>query len=171
MIDGQDVATDVIIAGAGPVGLSLAIELGLRGIRCILIEQNDDVGYNPRAKLTNVRSREHLRRWGIADALKAASPMPPDYPSNVIFTTRLNGYQLARFDHVFNSRPEKNNLYSEPAQWVPQYTLERVLLERAQSLPNVDVRFRTRVRSHFVTCVGHGGSDWLGVGGDKRCKS
>ncbi len=65
--------TDVLIAGAGPVGLALAIELGLRSVQCIVVEQHDRVGYNPRAKLTNVRSREILRRWGIADELRRAS--------------------------------------------------------------------------------------------------
>ena len=65
-----DVETDVVIVGAGPVGLAAAIELGKRGVRCIVVERNDRVGYSPRAKTTNVRSREHLRRWGIADALR-----------------------------------------------------------------------------------------------------
>ena len=44
--------TDVVIVGAGPVGLALAIELGLQGRRCIVIERNDRVGYAPRAKTT-----------------------------------------------------------------------------------------------------------------------
>ena len=69
-----DMETDVVIVGAGPVGLAAAIELGQRGVRCIVVERNDRVGYSPRAKTTNVRSREHLRRWGIADALRRASP-------------------------------------------------------------------------------------------------
>ena len=58
----------MLIAGAGPVGLALAIELGLRSVRCIVVEQHDRVGLNSRTKLTNVCSRELLRRWGIADA-------------------------------------------------------------------------------------------------------
>ncbi len=66
-------STRVLIVGAGPVGLALAIELGHRSIPCLLIERNDRVGYAPRAKTTNVRTREHFRRWGIADKLRAAS--------------------------------------------------------------------------------------------------
>ncbi len=65
---------EVVVVGAGPSGLALAIELGSRGVSCLLVERNDRVGYAPRAKTTNVRTRTHLRRWGIADALAAVSP-------------------------------------------------------------------------------------------------
>ncbi len=126
---------DVLIAGAGPVGLSLAIELGHRGVACLAVERNDRVGYSPRAKTTNVRTREHLRRWGIADALRQASPIPPDYPPDVVFATRMNGHELARFENAFNGQRERNELYSEEAQWVPQYTLEEVLRAHATILP------------------------------------
>ena len=91
----QQASFRVVIVGAGPAGLGLAIELGVRGIPCLLIERNDRVGYAPRAKTTNVRTREHLRRWGIADRLRAASPLGVDYPSNVVFCTRLAGMELA----------------------------------------------------------------------------
>ena len=137
---------DVLIAGAGPVGLSLAIELGRRGIRCLAVERNDRVGYSPRAKTTNVRTREHLRRWGIADALRRASPIAPDYPPNVVFATRMNGRGLARFENAFNGRRDRNELYSEESQWVPQYTLEEVLRVHATSLPGVEVAFETELR-------------------------
>lgn len=133
--------TDVLIVGAGPAGLALAVELGLRSIRCVVVEQHDRVGYNPRAKLTNVRSREILRRWGIADELRRASSLPPDYPSNIVFATRLNGHELARFENAFHCAPGRNDLYSESAQWVPQFTLEEVLRQRASSLPSVTIHF------------------------------
>ena len=142
---GKDI--DVLIAGAGPVGLAAAIELGQRGISCLVVERNDRVGYSPRAKTTNVRSREHLRRWGIADALRAASPIPPDYPSNVVFATRMNGPELARFGNALNGSRARNDLYSEEAQWVPQYVLEEVLRRHAVSLPGVEIRFNTELTS------------------------
>ena len=141
----MDDAVDVLIAGAGPVGLSAAIELGRRGVSCLVIERNDRVGYSPRAKTTNVRTREHLRRWGIADALRAASPMSPDYPSTVVFATRMNGPELARFENALNGSRTRNNLYSEEAQWVPQYVLEEVLRQHATSLPGVTVAFNTEL--------------------------
>ena len=137
----------VLIVGAGPVGLALAIELGHRSIPCLLIERNDRVGYAPRAKTTNVRTREHMRRWGIADALKAASPMGPDYPSNVVFVTRLGGHLLTKFENAIYCAPGKNPMYSEHAQWIPQYTVEEVLRAHAESLPGVAVRFSCELLS------------------------
>jgi len=140
---GSDV--DVLVVGAGPVGLSLAIELGQRGVRCLAIERNDRVGYSPRAKTTNARTREHLRRWGIADALRNASPIARDYPFDVVFATRMTGPTLARFENVSEGGAERSELYSEGGQWVPQYTLEEVLRARASSLPGVELRFQAEL--------------------------
>lgn len=141
----QPATPRVLIVGAGPTGLALAIELGHRGIPCQVIERNARVGYAPRAKTTNVRTREHLRRWGIADKLRAASPLGVDYPSNVLFVTRLAGHELARFENAMYCAPGKNPLYSEHAQWIPQYTVEEVLREHAASLPGVSIRFNTEL--------------------------
>jgi hypothetical protein len=93
-----------------------------------------------------VRSREHLRRWGIADALRRASPISPDRPSTVVFATRMNGPLIARFENALNGSRERNNLYSEEAQWVPQYVLEEVLRQCAQSLPAGHDSFRDGIR-------------------------
>lgn len=141
----RDRDCEVLIVGAGPVGLSLAIELGHLGVRCRVLEVHDRVGYSPRAKTTNVRSREHLRRWGIADALRQASPIAPDYPPNVVFATRMNGFELARITNAFNGSRERSELYSEEAQWVPQYTLEEVLRAHAESLPSVTLKFNAQL--------------------------
>lgn len=134
--------TDVLIVGAGPAGLSLATELGNRGINCIIIERNNRVGNAPRAKTSNVRTMEHFRRWGIADNLRKASKLPADYPSDIIFSTRLNGHFLAKIENAFNCSSVKNNHYSEHAQWIPQYEVETVLKDNVETLPSVKLLFK-----------------------------
>ena len=131
----------VAIIGAGPAGLAAAIELGMRGVRCVLLEQTERGGHAPRAKTTHTRTREHLRRWGIADKLAAASPFGVDYPSNVTFVTRLGGKLIKRFENALQCSPQRDERYSEHSQWVPQYKLEQVLREHAATLPAVEFRF------------------------------
>src|SRR5665213_3598570 len=70
----------VIIVGGGPVGVGLAVELGLRGISCALIERRVVLQHIPKGQNLTPRTAEHFRRWGIIDALRAARIMPPGYP-------------------------------------------------------------------------------------------
>lgn len=135
------VAPSVVIVGAGPTGLALAIELGSRSIPCLVIERNVRAGWAPRAKTTHTRTREHLRRWGIADKLAAASPFGVDYPTNITFVTRLSGKLITRFEYGLQGSPEKDERYAEHSQWIPQYKLEAVLLDHARSLPSVTIAF------------------------------
>ncbi len=137
--------TDVLVVGGGPVGLALALELGLQGRRCLLVERHDRVGSAPRAKTTNVRSRELMRRWGIADRLAAASPFGVDYPSDVVFATRLAGRELARFRNAFYCAPVRDDRFAEHAQWIPQYKVEEVLRARAAECPGVRMDFATEL--------------------------
>ena len=139
--------TEVLVVGAGPVGLALAIELGSCGIQVVVAERNVRAGAAPRAKTTNVRTHTLLRRWGIADRLTAASPLGVDYPYNVTFVTRLSGHCLARFEDCFDASPVRSDDYPEHGQWIPQYTLEKVLREHALTLPSVELRFDTTLVS------------------------
>ena len=86
----------VLIVGAGPVGLSVAIELAYRRIRCLVVEQSDGAVDFPTTNLANTRTVEHLRRWGIADRMRYESGYPSDYPRNYLFVTRMDGYEIAR---------------------------------------------------------------------------
>lgn len=140
-IEENENARRVAIIGAGPAGLAMAIELGSRSIRCIVIERNSRQGHAPRAKTTHTRTREHLRRWGIADRLADASPFGVDYPTNVLFVTRLGGKLIERFENALYCSPRRDERYSEHAQWIPQYKLEAVLMEHARSLPEVEMAF------------------------------
>ena len=118
----------VLIAGAGPVGLALAIELAWRGIRCLVVEQSDGSVDFPTTNLANTRTCEHLRRWGIADRMRFESGYPTDYPRNYLFVTRMNGYEIARFDHPANGDPNSRSPYSpEGRLWISKPYFDPVL--------------------------------------------
>jgi 2-polyprenyl-6-methoxyphenol hydroxylase-like FAD-dependent oxidoreductase len=62
--------TQVLIVGAGPVGLTLAIDLGRRGVRCTLVERNETSIQLPKMERCNVRTMEIFRRLGIAEQIR-----------------------------------------------------------------------------------------------------
>src|SRR3546814_14158150 len=84
-----------------------------------------------------------MRRWGVAKDLAKASPFGTDYPSNIHFVTRMNGYKLTRFDNAINCLPVRDDRYPEHSQWIPQYKLEQVLRDKVQELEYVDFRIGT----------------------------
>ena len=83
----------VLIAGAGPVGLALAMELAYRGIRCLVVEQTDGTVEFPTTNLANTRTVEHLRDnldaagWRLEgeplQRLNEVSRLPDRYPENM----------------------------------------------------------------------------------------
>jgi 2-polyprenyl-6-methoxyphenol hydroxylase-like FAD-dependent oxidoreductase len=129
----------VLVVGAGPVGLALGLELGLRGVTVVVVEERDRVGAQPRAKTTNVRTMTHMRRWGIAEMLRDAAPLPRDYPTDVVFATALFGRQLALIPNALAGSKRRDPRFPEPTQWVPQYVVEAVLRKRVEALPNVEI--------------------------------
>jgi 2-polyprenyl-6-methoxyphenol hydroxylase-like FAD-dependent oxidoreductase len=136
---------DVIIAGGGAAGPSLAIELAAHGRTSLVVEELERGAYkSPRTMLTNVRSMEHFRRWGIADAHRAADPIDKDFPDDFLFATRLNGYPLFRFENAVTSAG-RDDMFSETAEWAPQGTIETTLRERAEATPQISYMWRTRV--------------------------
>jgi 2-polyprenyl-6-methoxyphenol hydroxylase-like FAD-dependent oxidoreductase len=138
----------VVVVGSGPTGLATALELGSRSIDCLVVERNPSRGHAPRAKTTHARTRELLRRWGLADRLAAAAPFGLAYPTDVHFVTRLSGYPLAQFRDALQCAPGRDERYSEHGQWIPQYKLEAVLREGALELDGVALEYGTE----FVSC-------------------
>ncbi len=65
-------STDVLIVGAGPTGLSLALALRRAGVDCCIIDGTTDLGADPRASLLHVRTIELLAGLGLGDRLSAA---------------------------------------------------------------------------------------------------
>jgi 2-polyprenyl-6-methoxyphenol hydroxylase-like FAD-dependent oxidoreductase len=134
----------VLIAGAGPVGLSLAIELAYRGIRCLIVEQTDGSVDFPTTNLANTRTCEHLRRWGIADIMRYQSGYPTDYPRNYLFVTRMTGYEIARFNHPANGDPDARSPYSpEGRLWISKPYFDPVLHKHVAALTTVQLRYET----------------------------
>ena len=131
----------VLISGGGPSGLFLALDLAARGIPSTVIEPRTTVDHTrPRAKTTNARTMTHLRRLGLADALRAASPLPVDYAQDVIFCTGLTGpaaHELRRFRNAFQLVPGRYGPQPECGQQVPQPVLEEVLRGAAAGNPLV----------------------------------
>ena len=135
------VHTAVLVVGAGPAGLAAAAELGLHGVDCVVVEPRTEVSHlRPRAKTTNIRTMEHLRRWGVADALRQAAPLPLAWSQRVTFCESLAGPRITDFDNAFGLTTERDERYVEAGQQVPQPVLEEVLREHVRARPGVDLR-------------------------------
>jgi 2-polyprenyl-6-methoxyphenol hydroxylase-like FAD-dependent oxidoreductase len=139
--------TQVLVAGGGPVGLATAVELGQRGIRCLVVEPRAEVSHaRPRCKTVNVRTMEHLRRWGLAGQLRDAAPLPVSWSQDVVFCTSLVGRELSRFHGVLGLAAEGDR-FPELGQQAPQYLLEELLRQAAGELPACTLAAGLRVVS------------------------
>jgi 2-polyprenyl-6-methoxyphenol hydroxylase-like FAD-dependent oxidoreductase len=139
--------TKVLIVGAGPVGLTLAIDLGQRGIDCILIEQKDAPEFQPKMERCNARTMEIYRRMGLADKIRSAG-LDTDIPMDVFIVTTLDKPPLIHhpYPSVDDARKQglgvnDGTMPLEPYQLISQYTLEPLLKAEAEKLPTVDVRY------------------------------
>jgi 2-polyprenyl-6-methoxyphenol hydroxylase-like FAD-dependent oxidoreductase len=138
--------TQVLIAGAGPVGLTLALDLGRRGIRCMVVERNDTSRQLPKMERCNARTMEIYRRLGIVDRVRAAG-LDNDAPMDVYLTESLHGPVIVHLPYPSVNAAKaaigaRNDGYVlEPYQLISQYTLEPLLRSIVETLPSVTVRF------------------------------
>jgi 2-polyprenyl-6-methoxyphenol hydroxylase-like FAD-dependent oxidoreductase len=138
----------VLIVGAGPVGLAAAVELGTRGVDCVVLEPRIEVSpLRPRAKTTSVRTMEHFRRWGIADRIRAAAPVPVSWSQSVMAATSLTGSELTRFDDCLGLSTGSVEAYAEASQQIPQPAVEQVLRDVAGELDDVTLALGWSMRS------------------------
>ncbi|HWF40188.1 MAG TPA: FAD-dependent monooxygenase [Candidatus Acidoferrales bacterium] len=138
--------TQVIIVGAGPVGLTLAIDLGRRGVRCVLIERNETSIQLPKMERCNARTMEIYRRLGIAEKIRDAG-LRRDAPMDVFLATSMADPALVHLPYpsVLEAKEQiaarNDGQLVEPYQLISQYTLEPLLRKIAESLPSVTVHF------------------------------
>ncbi|MEO7404587.1 MAG: FAD-dependent oxidoreductase [Burkholderiales bacterium] len=143
--------TDVIIAGGGPAGLVTAIELGRRGVRCVLFEEDADAPSFPKANATTSRTMEHYRRLGLAREIRALG-LPLDYPQDVTYFTRFSQYELARLPGLtrreamaLREGPRSRWPTPEPLHRVQQMYIEAVLRREAARHPSATLELGWRV--------------------------
>ncbi len=138
--------TQVLIVGAGPVGLTLALDLGRRGVRCILIERNETSIQLPKMERCNARTMEIYRRLGIAEKVRDAG-LPRTAPMDVFLAMSMAGPSIVRLPcpSVAEAKAEidahNDGRPLEPYQLISQYTLEPLLRTIVETLPSTTVRF------------------------------
>jgi 2-polyprenyl-6-methoxyphenol hydroxylase-like FAD-dependent oxidoreductase len=139
-------STQVLIAGAGPVGLTLALDLGTRGIPCTIVERNESSRTLPKMERCNARTMEIYRRLGVVDRIRAAG-LDNDAPMDVYLTESLHGPVLVHLPYPSVNaakaeiRAHNDGRPLEPYQLISQYTLEPLLRSIVETLPSVTVRF------------------------------
>ncbi len=146
--------TDVLVVGAGPVGLTLAMDLAWRGVQVTVAELRHR-GEPPNVKCNHVsaRSMEIFRRLGVAAAIRNAG-LPADYPNDVSYRTTATGVELARIAipcradrYTDRSGPDGWWPTAEPPHRINQIYLEPVLFAHAEAMPGLRILNRTEVEA------------------------
>jgi len=134
----------VLIAGGGPVGMTLALELARQGVRSRLFEREFDTTRHPKMDITNGRSMELFRRLGLARSLRAVA-VPETHPFDVSWVTGLTGRELHRFRYPSAAdartayvRANDGRQPLEPAMRVSQVAIEPVLKRAVRKNPLID---------------------------------
>ena len=149
--------TSVIIVGAGPTGLMLAIELGRRGVATILLSENLATSRTPRATVTQARTMEHFRRLGLAEQVRSTG-VPGDHATDIVYCSRITWHEIARY--CLPSPNEARRMVREdPWRWhTPELThrssqmwIEPILLEECRRLPSVAIRLGWRAHRFVET--------------------
>lgn len=142
----------VLIVGAGPVGLTLAIDLAWRGIKVTVVEiRPRSAPPEPKCNHVAARTMEIFRRLGIADKVRNAG-LPPDYPHDVSYRTTFTGEELTRIkipcrrDRFTDTTAADGNWPTpEPPHRINQIFLEPILFAHAESQPHIEILNRTAV--------------------------
>jgi 2-polyprenyl-6-methoxyphenol hydroxylase-like FAD-dependent oxidoreductase len=135
------VTIPVLIVGGGPVGLALAVDLGWRGVPCLLVEQGDGEIVDAKMFATGIRTVEFCRRWGIADQVRNWG-FPRDFQFDNVFVTSLTGHEIGRI--AMPSIAETRPFDCSPEQFAhcPQFVFDLILARAAASYPSVTLRYR-----------------------------
>ena len=142
----QAIKTPVLCVGAGPVGLTMAIDLAYNGIDCLLIERSNGHIDHPKIGTIVTRTMEFFRRWGFVERVRT-SGFPDDYKLAIVFCTALTGYQLERDDYPSTADTPVPHGTPHKRQRCPQMWLDPILQDVARNTANIDLRFEHTLES------------------------
>ena len=152
--------TQVLIVGAGPVGLTLALDLASRGIRATLVEKNPTSIQLPKMERCNARTMEIFRRLGIADTVRDAG-LPRESPMDVFLADSMAAPEaIVHLPYASVSEGKKTIAENndgrplEPYQLISQYTLEPLLRTIADTRPELTIRFNCELTSFVEDAAG-----------------
>jgi 2-polyprenyl-6-methoxyphenol hydroxylase-like FAD-dependent oxidoreductase len=150
----RSLAASVLIVGAGPVGLTLAMDLASRGVDVIVTETRR-AGEPPNVKCNQLsaRSMEIFRRLGLAGRIRDTG-LPPEYRNDVAMCVSALGTELARIklpSRAGRVRGEKgDDGHWTCAEWghrINQLHLEPLLFAHAAAQPRIRILNRTEFES------------------------
>jgi 2-polyprenyl-6-methoxyphenol hydroxylase-like FAD-dependent oxidoreductase len=148
---------DVLIVGAGPVGLTLAIDLAWRGIDVTVVETRSPAAPpEPKCNHVAARTMEIFRRLGLAEKVRNAG-LPADYPHDISYRTTFAGKELTRIEipcrrdrFTKTDGPDGNWPTPEPPHRINQIFLEPILFEHAAAQPRIRIINRTSAEDVVV---------------------
>ncbi len=149
--------SDVLIVGAGPVGLTLAIDLAWRGIDVTLVETRARAEPpEPKCNHVAARTMEIFRRLGLAGKVRNAG-LPADYPHDISYRISFTGRELTRIRipcrrdrFTATDGPDCNWSTPEPPHRINQIFLEPILFEHAAASPRIRIINRSSVEQVAV---------------------
>jgi len=155
--------TNVLIAGAGPVGLTLAIDLAWRGIDVTVVETRARAAPpEPKCNHVAARTMEIFRRLGVAGKIRSAG-LPADYPHDISYRTSFTGAELTRIKipcrrdrFTATDAADSNWPTPEPPHRINQIFLEPILFEHASAQKRITIVNRTAVEDVVIEDTGAG---------------
>lgn len=146
------IETSVLVVGAGPVGLTAAMDLAQRSVAVTIVEmRHRDEAPPVKCNHTSARSMEIFRKLGVAQKLRNAG-LPEDYPHSISYRTRATGIELTRIQipsrkdrFTMADGPDCGWPTAEPPHRINQIFLEPLLFEHAESFGTLRILTRTAI--------------------------
>jgi 2,4-dichlorophenol 6-monooxygenase len=142
------IETDVLIIGSGPAGSATALALSSYGVKNTLVTKYRWLSDTPRAHITNQRTMEILRDFGVEQEVNALAA-PQEIMGNTVFCTSLVGEELGRI-RTWGTHPQRQADYTQASPCricdMPQHLMEPILLGNAAARGTLP-RFNTEYLS------------------------